>query len=69
MGQMGNDWPVLITPHRVRQSAGPGGKQQGASDHKHYLDTVSPYRFKDAGALLADFWALVDRVLKERGIL
>jgi hypothetical protein len=55
--------------HAARHSGGPGGKSLGASDHRHYLGTVRPYRFKDAGTLLEDFWTLVDRVLKEKGVL
>ena len=55
--------------HAVRQSAGPGGKGNAAYDHKHRLDTVRPYRYRDASALLADFWAEVDAVLREKGVL
>ena len=53
--------------HAVTGS-GPGGKRQGW-DHKHRLKTVRPYEYSDAAALLSDFWAAVDAVLKERGIL
>jgi len=54
--------------HRVRQSAGPGGKGRTAYDHKHRLRTIGPYEYSDAAALLSDFWDEVDAVLTERGI-
>ena len=31
----------------------------------HRFQTVRPYEYKDAGTLHADFWELVDSVLKE----
>jgi len=49
--------------------AGSGpGKKRKAWDHKHRLKTVRPYEYTNAAALLSDFWAAVDAVLKERGI-
>lgn len=50
--------------HRVGR-----GKAKLAFDHKHRLKTVRPYQYKDAPTLLADFWTLVDAVLREKGIL
>jgi len=38
-------------------------------DHRHRLLTIRPYQYRDAATLLADFWAEVDSVLKERGVL
>ena len=38
-------------------------------DHRHRLRTVRPYDYRDAATLLADFWATVDGVLRERGII
>jgi hypothetical protein len=38
-------------------------------DHKHRLRTIRPGDSKDAATLLADFWAEVDGVLKERGVI
>lgn len=55
--------------HPVRRSAGPGGTAKEVHDHKHRLETVRPYGYTDAAALLADFWAEVDAVLKERGAI
>lgn len=55
--------------HAVRESQGPGGKSRGPRDHKHRMETVRPYRFKDAATLLEDFWAEVDGVLREKGVI
>jgi hypothetical protein len=55
--------------HPVRESRGPGGKSRGPLDHKHRLDTIRPYRFKDAAGLVEDFWAEVDKFLKEEGLI
>ena len=55
--------------HPVRQSAGPSGKPEGTHDHKHRLRTIRPYDYEDAATLLADFWAEVDSILRERGII
>jgi hypothetical protein len=38
-------------------------------DHRHRLQTVKPYAYRDVATLLADFWQAVDAVLKERGVL
>ena len=55
--------------HLVRESPGPGGKSRGPLDHKHRMETVRPYRFKDAATLLVDFWTEVDKFFKEKGVL
>jgi hypothetical protein len=49
--------------HRVGRQ-----KRGGPQDHRHRLRTVAPYDYRDAAALLADFWAMVDSVLREKGI-
>ena len=36
-------------------------------DHRHRMQTIRPYVYRDPVTLLADFWAAVDSVLKERG--
>jgi hypothetical protein len=54
--------------HSVRESAGPAGRGRRSYDHRHRLRTIRPYDYRDAATLLADFWAAVDAVLKERGI-
>ena len=55
--------------HPVRESRGPGGKSRGPLDHKHRLETVRPYRFKDAATLVEDFWTEVDKLLREKGVI
>ena len=54
--------------HSVQPAAGPAGKSRRRHDHKHRLRTVRPYDYEDAATLLADFWAEVDAVLKQRGV-
>ena len=54
--------------HPVRHSAGPAGRARQTYDHKHRLRTIRPYDYDDGAALLADFWAEVDAVLKEKGM-
>jgi hypothetical protein len=34
-------------------------------DNKHRFRTVRPYEYREAAALLADFWSEVDAVLEE----
>ena len=47
-----------------------GGRKRGEpQDHRHRLGTVKSYDYQDAAALLADFWAVVDAVLRERGVI
>jgi Family of unknown function (DUF6516) len=51
--------------------AAPSQKGRGRrllQDHRHRLRTTRPYEYRDATTLLADFWAEVDAVLKERGV-
>jgi Family of unknown function (DUF6516) len=43
------------------------GRRRPQQDHRHRLKTVRPYEYRDASALLADFWTAVESVLKERG--
>lgn len=55
--------------HPVAPQSGPAARSRtGPSDHKHRLKTVRPYEYQDAASLLADFWAEVEAVLKERGV-
>ena len=55
--------------HAVKRQAGPGGHAGAAMNHRHRLQTVRPYAYRDAAALLADFWATVDAVLREKGVI
>jgi hypothetical protein len=38
-------------------------------DHRHWLRSIRPYEYRDVATLLADFWATVDAVLRERGVI
>jgi hypothetical protein len=51
-------------------NAHPGGKRKRGDpqDHRHRIQTVKAYEYRDAATLLADFWTEVDAVLKERGV-
>ena len=55
--------------HAVKPTSGPSGRQRTRRDHKHRYRTVRPYEYKDAATLLEDFWAEVDAVLKDRGVI
>ena len=46
-----------------------GRRRRTVQDHRHRLQTIRPYDYRDAATLLADFWVEVDAVLKERGVL
>ena len=53
--------------HPVTGRRGPGRRKQRESDHMHGLRRLRPYEYRDAVALLADFWKEVDKVLRTRG--
>lgn len=44
-------------------------KRGEPQDHRHRLRTIRPYEYRDAAALLADFWETVDAVLREAGVI
>jgi len=45
------------------------GQKSGPHDHRHRQPTIRPYEYRDAASLLEDFWAAVDAVLRERGVI
>lgn len=45
-----------------------GSRRRVEQDHKHRLRTVRPYDYRDPAALVADFWAEVEAVLREMGV-
>jgi hypothetical protein len=55
--------------HAVTAGRGRGRSRRRAHDHKHRLRTVRAYDYRDAATLLGDFWAEVDAVLREKGVL
>ncbi len=50
--------------HRVGRQ-----RRHGPQDHRHRLRTITAYEYRDAAALLADFWQTVDSVLRERRVI
>jgi hypothetical protein len=46
----------------------PPRKRDEPHDHVHVGDTVKPYDYRNAAALLQDFWTAVYSLLHERGI-
>ena len=53
--------------HRVSSGSGPGATQ--SRDHRHRLGHVRQYAYRDAARLLSDFWAEVESVLREKGVM
>ena len=54
--------------HPAVADSGPGWKKQKKGDHRRAGTSAKPYDYSDAETLLLDFWADVERVLKEEGI-
>lgn len=52
--------------HPIQEGAGPGARTRIEYDHKHQGERVRFYFYINAATLLDDFWADVDRILKER---
>jgi hypothetical protein len=49
--------------HPVRTVKGPGGRRDWSRDHLHRGQAARPYKFVDAGELLADFWKEVGKYI------
>lgn len=54
--------------HPVRPTKGPGSRRRAQQDHTHRHRTIRPYDYQDAGTLLADFWSMIEAVLKDEGV-
>ena len=52
--------------HPVREGSGPGARTRIEYDHKHSGERIRFYDYADAVTLVADFWAEVEAVMKER---
>ncbi len=52
--------------HSIVEGNGPGARTRIAYDHKHAGERVRFYDYQDAGTLVADFWAEVDKILQQR---
>ena len=50
--------------HALSQGSGSGKKSSKDYDHKHVGNKVTPYIYKDAYTLVADFWAEADKLVK-----
>lgn len=48
--------------HAVKHGSGPGRKHSKHYDHKHVGNKITPYSYKDAYTLLAEFWNEVDKL-------
>ena len=68
-GRNGERLAGFDNAHPVRAGSGPAGRVGAAHDHRHRLRTVRPYEYRDAATLLEDFWAEVDALLRERGVI
>lgn len=51
--------------HGIKPQKGKYGAKRRVWDHRHERQSVEPYEFNDAGQLLEDFWADVERILAE----
>ena len=54
--------------HSVPRRSGPSGNVHAPHDHKHRFKTITAYDYSDGEALLIDFWALVESVMRELGV-
>jgi|SRR5262245_8706804 len=54
--------------HSVRLRRGPSGRAPAWRDHLHRDETVRPYVYRGADALIDDFWREVETILKKAGI-
>ena len=54
--------------HPLREGSGPGARKRTEHDHRHHLGAVRFYDYENAESLIADFWAAVETMMKERGV-
>lgn len=57
--------------HELKVGSGPAKRSKRHMlcwDHRHWRDAVYVYEFISAGQLLEDFWADVEKMLKEEGV-
>lgn len=64
-----NPYNIRILGYDNAHAIKPKKKKYGAKrviwDHRHERKIVEPYEFEDAGQLLEDFWADVEKILIE----
>jgi hypothetical protein len=54
--------------HGITEGGGPGKKRPVEWDHEHRNNSIRIYEYVGPADLLADFFAMVDRLLDERGM-
>lgn len=54
--------------HASSEGRAPSRRARATHDHRHVGKRVMPYVYTDAETLLEDFWADVEKALKEAGI-
>jgi hypothetical protein len=69
MVRMAAAWSDLTTLMPFGNRRGPAVRAEVLVTTSTGWGTVWPYRFKDAATLLEDFWAEVDGVLREKGVI
>lgn len=50
--------------HSFRPTQGPSGRSRARYDHRHLRGATRSYEYRDAAALLEDFWEAVDTALR-----
>ncbi len=63
-GRTANGWSASTTPIRSRGRSAASRRTIATG-----CEAIRPYEYRDAATLLADFWATVDAVLRERGVI
>jgi len=58
----------MVRAHPLLERFGPSGQAHETNDHNHRFKTITAYEHRDAEALLVDFWALVESVMRELGV-
>jgi hypothetical protein len=53
--------------HMMRATRGPAGRTSMARDHVHRGETVRSYVYRDADALIDDFWREVEAIVRKAG--
>jgi hypothetical protein len=54
--------------HTIRVTSGPASRSSTSRDHLHRGESVRPYAYRDADALMDDFWREVGTILKREGV-
>ncbi len=52
--------------HPVPKRRSPGAKKASCNDHKHKGKRTTPYKFIDAQTLIENFWAEIDKIIRQK---